>query len=95
MQRRSFLGAMLAAAAAPAIVRSESLMKLVPSKSGILTYELNPDSLEQMMINIRENIDLQPKQLIVSAYTLNLARSMMQTKETLSAGILLNSFKMG
>jgi uncharacterized membrane protein len=94
MQRRSFLGAMLAAAAAPAIVRSESLMKLVPSKSGILTYELNPDSLEQMMINIRENIDLQPKQLIVSAYTLNLARSMMQTKETLSAGILLNSFRM-
>jgi uncharacterized membrane protein len=95
MQRRSFLGAMLAAAAAPAIVRSESLMKLVPTKSGILTYELNPDSLEQMMINIRENIDLQPKQLIVPAYTLNLARSMLHTKETVSAGILLNSFRMG
>lgn len=95
MQRRSFLGAMLAAAAAPAIVRSESLMKLVPTKSGILTYELNLDSLEQMMINIRENIDLQPKQLIVPSYTLNLARSMLHTKETVSAGILLNSFRMG
>jgi hypothetical protein len=37
--RRGFLSAILAGAAAPAVVKASSLMKLVPTKSGILTYK--------------------------------------------------------
>ena len=37
--RRGFLSSILAAASAPAIVASSSLMKLVPTESGILTFK--------------------------------------------------------
>ena len=93
MRRRGFLSAMLGAAAAPAIVSASSLMRLAPTKSGILTYELNPDSLEQLIINIREHIALQPTKLIVPPYLANLAKSMIYTKEQACAGVLLRSFK--
>ncbi len=36
MNRRGFLGAILAAAAAPAIVRADSLMRIIPRDAGIL-----------------------------------------------------------
>ena len=71
--RRGFLSAILAGAAAPAVVKAASLMKLVPTESGILTYkmagryDLNEDSLEQMMINVRKDIDLRPSKLLVPA----------------------------
>lgn len=39
MNRRGFLGAMLAAAAAPAIVRAESLMKIVVPKKEIILVD--------------------------------------------------------
>lgn len=38
ISRRGFLGAILAGAAAPAIVRAESLMKIVTPKTEILTF---------------------------------------------------------
>lgn len=38
MNRRSFLGAILAAGAAPAIVRADSLMRVVVRPSGVLTW---------------------------------------------------------
>lgn len=82
--RRGFLSAILAGAAAPAVVKAASLMKMVPTESGILTYDLNPDSLERMIINIREDIDLKPTQLIVPAYLANLALSMIHTKKVMS-----------
>ena len=91
--RRGFLSAILAVAAAPAVVKASSLMKLVPTESGILTYDLNPDSLEKMMINIREDIALRPTQLIVPTYLANLALSMMQTKENVCAEILRASYE--
>ena len=71
--RRGFLSSILAGAAAPAVVKAASLMKLVPTESGILTYkmagryDLNEDSLEQMMINVRKDIDLRPSKLLVPA----------------------------
>ena len=71
--RRGFLSAIFAGAAAPAVVKAASLMKLVPTESGILTYkmagryDLNEDSLEQMMINVRKDIDLRPSKLLVPA----------------------------
>lgn len=37
MNRRGFIGAILAAAAAPAVVKASSLMKWVPTESGLLT----------------------------------------------------------
>ena len=86
--RRGFLSSILAIAAAPAVVKASSLMKLVPTESGILTYDLNPDSLEQMMIEIRESGTIRPTQLIVPAYMANLALSMLQTKENVCAEIL-------
>ena len=40
MNRRGFLGAILAACTAPAIVRADSLMRIVPRETGLLTgYE--------------------------------------------------------
>jgi hypothetical protein len=39
MQRRSFLGSILALAAAPAIVRADSLMRVIPLKTSILIAE--------------------------------------------------------
>lgn len=86
--RRGFLSSILAIAAAPAVVKASSLMKLVPTESGILTYDLNPDSLEQMMIDIREDIALRPTQLIVPPYLANLSLSILQTKENVCAEIL-------
>jgi hypothetical protein len=40
MDRRLFLGSILAGAVAPAIVRSESLMKMVRRESGIIVFDL-------------------------------------------------------
>ena len=37
MNRRDFLGAMLAACAAPAIVRADSLMRIVPRETTVVT----------------------------------------------------------
>lgn len=37
MSRRSFMGSMLALAAAPAIVRADSLMRVIPINTTILT----------------------------------------------------------
>lgn len=37
MNRRGFLGAIIAAGAAPAIVRADSLMRIVPRDAGVLT----------------------------------------------------------
>lgn len=79
MQRRSFLGAMLAAAAAPAIVRSESLMRIYTPPQKILTLD---------------DIYQEAYGQFSSEYSKNLARSMMQTKEALFAQILQNSFRM-
>jgi hypothetical protein len=39
MQRRSFLGSILALAAAPAIVRADSLMLVIPRETDILTAD--------------------------------------------------------
>lgn len=39
MNRRSFLGAILAAAAAPAIVRADSLMRILPRETTVLAGE--------------------------------------------------------
>lgn len=44
MQRRSFLASMLAIAAAPAIVRAESLMKIAPRQ--IWVPPLRPEALD-------------------------------------------------
>lgn len=42
MNRRNFLGAMLAAASAPAFVKAENLMKIVVLKQEILTWPVGP-----------------------------------------------------
>ena len=41
MNRRGFLGSIIAAAAAPAIVRVDSLMRIVPRETGVLV-EFDP-----------------------------------------------------
>ena len=70
--RRSFLSAMFAAAAAPAVVSASSIMRVAPvMDSGVLTYrasgryDLNPESLEEMMISIRNDIAIRPSRIIV------------------------------
>jgi hypothetical protein len=42
MNRRSFIGSILALASAPAIVRADSLMRIVPRETVILPYLLYP-----------------------------------------------------
>lgn len=73
--RRGFLGAILGLAAAPAVVAASSIMRVKPVvESGVLTYraldryDLNPDSLERMMIEIRNSGTIRPTKLIVPAY---------------------------
>ena len=39
MNRRGFLSSCLALAAAPAIVRADSLMRIVPRNTGIITFD--------------------------------------------------------
>lgn len=78
--RRGFLSSIFAAAAAPAIVSASSLMKLVPTESGILTYELNPESLEKMMINIRNDIELRPTKLLVPAWLVGEALTLLNAE---------------
>ena len=70
--RRGFLGAILGLAAAPAVVAASSIMRVKPVvESGVLTYkaldryDLNPDSLERMMIEIRNSGTIRPTKLIV------------------------------
>jgi hypothetical protein len=41
MNRRGFLGSILALAAAPAIVRADSLMRIVPVETGALTFGIS------------------------------------------------------
>ena len=71
--RRGFLSSIIAAAAAPAVVKASSLMKLVPTESGILTYkavdryDLSNESLERMITNIHNSGAIQPTRLIVPA----------------------------
>lgn len=45
MDRRSFLGSILAACAAPAIVRADSLMRIVPRDVGVMTFATQEVSL--------------------------------------------------
>lgn len=40
MNRRGFLGSILAAAAAPAIVRADSLMRIVPAETSVLVWPI-------------------------------------------------------
>ena|SRR6185369_3233199 len=44
MDRRGFLGSILAACAAPAIVRADSLMRVVSRDTGILTVKMGATS---------------------------------------------------
>lgn len=48
MNRRGFLKAILAAAAAPAIVRADSLMKVIPRNVEVLTWHQEPVVIDQM-----------------------------------------------
>lgn len=50
MNRRGFLGAILAAASAPAIVRADSLMRIVSHETLVLTVEAPYLSAEASMV---------------------------------------------
>jgi hypothetical protein len=69
---------MLAAAAAPAIVRSESLMRIYTPPKKILTLD---DVYQEAYGQFADE------------YTKNLAKSMRYTKEVVFAQILQNSFR--
>lgn len=57
MNRRDFLGAILAAASAPAIVRADSLMRVIPRDTGVLT-----------LAQVREIADLMRERCIPGPY---------------------------
>lgn len=91
MQRRGFLAAMLAATAAPAIVRASSLMKIVPVKPDVLIYKASGRydfNFDQWAQDSDSTLYTRPTQLIVPPYLANLARSMVVTKETVCSEIL-------
>lgn len=52
MQRRGFLGAMLAACAAPAIVRAGSLMRINPAIIGAPAMLITPDMVTREALRI-------------------------------------------
>jgi hypothetical protein len=56
VNRRGFLGSILAAAVAPAIVRADSLMRIVPRDTTILTLE---DVIRAKMNELKKDIDRQ------------------------------------
>lgn len=58
MNRRGFLGAMLAACAAPAIVRADSLMRIVPRDTLIAEFDfslLTPQIITREALRILQN----------------------------------------
>lgn len=64
--RRGFLGAMLAACAAPAIVRADSLMRVIPRETEILVpapqrslADQLEDARQRAIAQLREEIDAQ------------------------------------
>lgn len=63
MQRRGFLSAILGAAAAPAIVSASSLMKLVPTESGILTLT----AFDEWVQGMDSTVYMRPTKLLVPA----------------------------
>ena len=70
MQRRGFLGAILGAAAAPAIVSASSLMKLVPAKPDVLIYKATGRydiNFDQWVQDTDGRIVLRPTKIIVPA----------------------------
>lgn len=54
MNRRSFLGSILAAAAAPAIVRADSLMRIVPREMTLMTgdYVLDARGSDSLLYEV-------------------------------------------
>lgn len=58
MNRRGFLGSILALGAAPAIVRADSLMRIVPRETLLLPFSLEPlainyaPALEAMFVQL-------------------------------------------
>lgn len=52
MQRRGFLGAMLAACAAPAYVKAGSLMRVVAPPAGLWVPRWTEQSLREAILNI-------------------------------------------
>jgi hypothetical protein len=59
MQRRSFLGSILALAAAPAIVRADSLMRVIPRETSLLIEDL-PGIVGGFESGIAQNTILTP-----------------------------------
>lgn len=68
MNRRGFLGSILALGAAPAIVRADSLMRVVPRETTILTATagmLTESALEDAMIEIYRLADVRGRLLAI------------------------------
>ena len=56
MDRRGFLSSILALGAAPAIVRADSLMRIVPREAVVKTYRTNKVFLfDDRLISVRLN----------------------------------------
>lgn len=65
--RRGFLSAIFAGAAAPAVVKASSLMKLVPTESGILTYKSYELGFDIALENADSTLLLRPTKLLLPA----------------------------
>lgn len=68
--RRGFLSAILAGAAAPAVVKASSLMKLVPTESGILTYKMSGRydiNFDEWVEDADSKMALRPTKIILPA----------------------------
>lgn len=57
ISRRSFLGAILASCAAPAIVRADSLMRVIPKDTGILFFESSYPFAEKSLMSYASIMD--------------------------------------
>ena len=95
MDRRGFLSVMLGAAMAPAVVKASSIMRIQPRD--VLVYKtLNRYDLdvytETFVVEEHSPLALRPTKLIVPRCQLELANSMINTKELLSAAILGKAF---
>ena len=86
--RRGFLTAILAGAAAPAVVRAASLMKMVPTESGILTYKMsgryNLDAIHDDLLDGLRSADQylssRPTQIILPAAMMAQARRILNAE---------------
>lgn len=96
MNRRGFLGAILAAAASPAIVRADALMRIQPPEKLTFNvlgrYDLE-GWFESFVVEADNKLMTRSTKIIVPQYAASLAASILSTKEAMIFSISERAFK--